>query len=85
VSYVPEAPPPFGVDGSAAARYAYEEFLALARYLAEVNELELRPRHVAPAKPRTGMVVFADGTDWNPGSGEGPYAYNAAGSWVFLG
>lgn len=38
----------------------------------------------APTKPREGMVVYADGTDWNPGSGEGFYGYYAA-SWKKLG
>ena len=35
-----------------------------------------------------GLIVIADGTDWNPGSGRGPYMYDAnAGTpaWVFLG
>lgn len=36
--------------------------------------------HVAPAKPREGMLVYADGTDWNPGSGAGYYVYYA-GAW----
>lgn len=29
--------------------------------------------HAAPEKPRDGMLVQADGTDWNPGSGAGYY------------
>jgi len=36
--------------------------------------------HVAPPKPREGMLVYADGTDWNPGSGAGYYVYYA-GAW----
>ena len=36
--------------------------------------------HVAPGKPREGMLVYADGTDWNPGSGAGYYVYYA-GAW----
>lgn len=31
--------------------------------------------NVAPAKPREGMFVIADGTNWNPGYGAGPYMY----------
>ena len=38
-----------------------------------------------PLRVRPGMVVYADGTSWNPGSGEGIYRYNLAGSWVFVG
>ena len=40
--------------------------------------------NVAPDKPRTGDIRLADGTNWNPGSGQGIYArYNNA--WNFLG
>lgn len=31
--------------------------------------------HVAPVKPRVGDLKLADGTNWNPGSGQGIYAY----------
>lgn len=40
--------------------------------------------NVAPAKPREGMFASADGVNWNPGSGAGPYMY-IGGIWVFLG
>lgn len=41
----------------------------------------IEKRHVEPLKPRDGMVVYADGTNWNPGSGEGFYE-RIAGVWV---
>ena len=42
--------------------------------------------HAAPDKPQTGRIVFADGTDWNPGSGRGTYVYDEdAVGWSFLG
>lgn len=37
--------------------------------------------HVEPAKPREGMIVIADGTDWDPGDGPGQYTY-INGVWV---
>ena len=37
--------------------------------------------HVEPIKKRDGMIRYADGTDWNPGGGEGIYA-RIAGAWV---
>lgn len=37
----------------------------------------------APSSPVNGMVVYADGVGWNPGSGEGFYGYQA-GAWVKL-
>lgn len=40
--------------------------------------------HVAPEKPRDGMLRNADGTNWNPGSGAGLYRYGG-GVWNFLG
>jgi hypothetical protein len=37
-----------------------------------------------PSRPRNGMTVYADGTNWNPGAGEGVYTYYAA-AWHKLG
>ena len=39
--------------------------------------------HVEPDKPRDGDLVYADGTDWDPGAGEGFYGYEN-GVWVKL-
>ena len=50
-----------------------------------LRELRLIPVHTAPERPRAGTIIYADGTDFDPGSGEGVYFYNAAGSWIFLG
>lgn len=44
----------------------------------------LEVQNAAPIRPRQGYIRYADGTNWNPGSGEGIYFYNAAGSWVKL-
>lgn len=40
--------------------------------------------NVPPPKSQDGMIVFADGTNWNPGSGRGYYG-KSSGVWVFLG
>jgi hypothetical protein len=33
-----------------------------------------------------GLLAYADGTNWNPGSGKGYYRYNTTGAtWVFVG
>ncbi|OZI20503.1 hypothetical protein CAL26_23705 [Bordetella genomosp. 9] len=32
-------------------------------------------QYVAPPKPREGMIALADGTQWNPGKGQGYYGY----------
>jgi hypothetical protein len=37
-----------------------------------------------PTRKREGMLVYADGTNWNPGGGEGVYCYYAS-AWNKLG
>ena len=58
----------------------------LARIAAELSRQtqQLTPQHAAPARPRDGLIVLADGTHWDPGSGAGFYGYRG-GSWHFLG
>ena len=65
------------------ARYTFQELVTLVMVMQEEEALDLREVHVEPEKPRIGMVVYADGTDWNPGSGVGLYVYQAAG-WKLL-
>ena len=65
-------------------RFLREELAQLAATL-EVGLLRnVEFLTVAPAKPREGMVRGADGTYWNPGSGQGVYCYYAA-AWHLLG
>lgn len=59
------------------------ELERLSRSLQETIALDLRPVHREPDKPREGMIVYADGTDWNPGAGKGSYEYQGA-AWVKL-
>ncbi len=62
-----------------------QELEQVSRAMSEPNDmLLLDMRYVAPAKPRDGMVVLADGVNFNPGSGGGYYGYRA-GAWRFLG
>lgn len=51
--------------------------------VAPSSSLTLDVLAVAPKKPRNGMLVIADGTNWNPGAGVGVYA-RIAGAWVKL-
>ena len=39
--------------------------------------------NAAPARPRETDIRFADGTNWDPGSGRGLYQY-VSGAWVKL-
>lgn len=60
-----------------------KEFESLSKELSETIALDLRPVYRAPARPREGMIVFADGTSWNPGAGKGSYEYRG-GAWFKL-
>lgn len=51
---------------------------------APVPFVSLTVAYAEPAKVWDGMVLIADGTNWNPGSGTGFYGYRA-GAWRFLG
>lgn len=84
--YIPSSLPSVSTpDGQALASYLSNELQALASSLvSNVVSLPLSPVFVAPAKPRAGLVVYADGVKWNPGSGEGVYAFSIAGTWVKL-
>lgn len=84
--YLPSKPPPTtSDDGTALAFYLEDELSRLAMSLLDdVQAVEVRPAHVAPLRPREGMVVYADGTDWNPGSGEGLYTFGSDAAWHFV-
>lgn len=45
--------------------------------------LFLQPTYAPPKKPVNGMIAYADGTQWNPGAGEGAYIYQN-GSWQLI-
>lgn len=65
------------------ARYVQHELETIARALQKFSTLQFEVLHVEPSRPREGLFAVADGSDWNPGSGGGPYAY-FGGSWVAL-
>lgn len=60
-----------------------DELRRIANALNCVDNLTLDPLAAEPAKLSDGMVVYANGTDWNPGSGAGVYA-RESGAWVKL-
>jgi len=77
VSYIPIPKAP----GEPIEKYLDAELNDLARALVEPKEnFTLQTLYAAPSRPIEGMVVKADGTTWNPGSGAGTYQYRA-GTW----
>lgn len=81
--YTP-SPVPRG-DLAALENYIESELQRLANDL-EANiiaKVQLAETFVVPIKPRDGLLVFADGTSWNPGSGRGVYVYSSS-AWVKL-
>ena len=62
--------------------WAESEFNKLATALN--GPIQLTVLYAAPVKPRTGWMVYADGTTWNPGSGEGVYVYTSGAVWSKL-
>jgi hypothetical protein len=61
-----------------------EMFARLERALNDAQpEFSFYKRNAAPTRYWEGMVVFADGTNWNPGSGAGLYRYTGS-IWKYL-
>lgn len=65
-------------------RFLQEELTRLAGVLSLGLARSVEFLDVAPSKPREGMVYGADGTNWNPGSGQGVYCYYGS-AWHLLG
>jgi len=55
------------------------ELLRISNALSK-TDIEIPIINAAPAKPQTGQVIFADGTNFNPGNGRGLYYYDNA--WI---
>ena len=71
--------------GESLETYLQQELQRISEAITPIADGDLRIRHVVPTKPRNGLY-YADGTDWNPGSGKGVYRYDEdTTSFVFLG
>lgn len=77
-----KTPPP---DPASLPAYLSRELQLISQAFSLAQDgMTLDMQYRAPVKPRDGLVVLADGTKWNPGSGAGFYGYRA-GTWRFLG
>ena len=77
------APAPVPTDPKEIPRYLQTELVRLSQLLRNAPARQVEFLNVAPAKPREGMIFGADGTHWNPGSGQGLYCYYG-GAWMKL-
>lgn len=75
------SPNPAPVSPEQLPDYLFNELNRLGDILFNIDMLQLSQTNVAPGtelrrtKPRDGDIRYADGTNWDPGSGEGIYAY----------
>lgn len=56
------------------AQWAYYEFNAVQAAFNSTDAETIWNK--VPPKPRRGTIAYADGTNWNPGFGEGPYYFD---------
>lgn len=83
--YRPSTVPSLG--SPAIERFLQQELDRIARATADAHEyVRYEVLYAAPGKMSAGDVVYADGTSWNPGAGEGLYRRNKGNTaWVHLG
>ncbi len=80
--FIPQTPPdnPTSKEMNAYLGRMFRDIAQNIETIADGRIIE--KRHVEPSKPRDGMIVYADGTNWDPGSGEGFYK-RINGAWKF--
>lgn len=78
--YAPELPPQ---DPAKLPGFLLLELQKIQAALVVLSKKKFDELHREPDRPRRGDLALADGTDWNPGSGAGLYAYSGA-AWVLL-
>lgn len=74
--------PTFPGDGIL-PQWLYDELSQVAQAMAQPTDVIFEENFTPPASPKEGMVLLADGTSWDPGSGRGLYLYSS-GAWVKL-
>lgn len=73
------------MDAKAVPGFLGPELAKIAQAKDTADEfLQLKELNKAPTKIRDGMVVLADGVNWDPSAGQGAYVYYAA-AWHKLG
>ena len=78
-------PGPLPLESEDLGIYVVTELKRLANTILNQSHLRVERIHAEPERPRGGDIVYADGTDWNPGSGEGIYFFDeTTQAWVKL-
>lgn len=70
------APRPTTLEGQ--VRWLENRLQLLEDAYGELRDSVATISHVAPDRPRNGMLRIADGTNWDPGSGFGLYQYDSS-------
>lgn len=81
-SYSPRIPP---AEYSDLLLFLDEELVKIAQILNRVESGEYTILYKEPERYFPGLVVYADGTSWNPGGGEGLYRRTLTNTWVKVG
>jgi hypothetical protein len=77
-------PPPVA-DAAQVAVWVSEQLRVVQGWLNAISDGFLEETFVEPNKLFTGLIRFADGTQWDPGSGRGIYYYDeSVPGWVKL-
>lgn len=67
-------------------QYVEQELRNISALLNVLAEGQIERSYVVPEKLIDGMIRYADGASWNPGSGRGIYRYDSTTpGWVLLG
>lgn len=82
MNYNPNVPPQ---DTERLLQYLDEEFVRIAQILNRVASGEYEILYAEPSRIFPGLVVYADGTSWDPGSGEGLYRRSLSNTWHKIG
>lgn len=80
-AYVPRPVPTNAPAGLRA--WLADELRIIALAFDRIQKVQLPALGAEPENAADGTIVYADGSNWNPGSGEGFYG-REAGAWVKL-
>ena len=69
------SPNPAPVASEQLPDYLFNELNRVGDIIFNLDTLRLEQTNVEPSKARDGDIRYADGTNWNPGSGRGIYVY----------